>query len=86
MAKLIAIILILSALEISVMTYPMFGTFEITGLNPKLAIPKPDVSLVMKCLSLGDMMPAFNPSSGQFDCHTLATRGPCGGETFLFTI
>ena len=77
MTKSSVLIVILFAWEISGTTVPVFWSF-----NSRVAIPKPDKIVVKKCLSLGDMMPAFNQSSRQFNCFTLATSGPCNGETF----
>ena len=48
---------------------------------PVTAKPTPSKSDFLKCLDLGDLMPAFNVTTSQFECYPLATRGPCPGET-----
>ena len=52
-------------------------------VDPEKRIAKPTAkkSDIVKCLDLGDQMPAFNPTTFKFECHPLATRGPCSGES-----
>jgi hypothetical protein len=45
--------------------------------------PKPGKKDVMKCLDLGDFMPAFNFTSEQFECYALTGRRPCEGNRRL---
>ena len=47
---------------------------------PVSATPKASKANLIKCLDLGDLMPAFNTSSGEFECYPLTERGPCKGK------
>ena len=42
--------------------------------------PKASKADLIKCLDLGDLMPAFNTTSGEFECYPLTERGPCKGK------
>jgi hypothetical protein len=45
--------------------------------------PSPAKSDIIRCLDLGDWMPAFNQTTFKFDCYPLASRGPCPGKDLL---
>ena len=60
-------------------------TNYVSKLGKRLGIsgPKAGKKDVMKCLDLGDFMPAFNFTSEQFECYALASQGPCAGKHFV---
>ena len=60
------------------------STDNVPNLGSRLGIsgPKAGKKDVMKCLDLGDFMPAFNFTSEQFECYALASQGPCEGKNF----
>ena len=58
------------------------STDNVFKLGKRLGIsgPKAGKKDVMKCLDLGDFMPAFNFTSEHFECYALASQGPCEGK------
>ena len=65
--------------------FPGSDSVPKTAVRLGIAAPKAGKKDVMKCLDLGDFMPAFNFTSEQFDCYALASQGPCEGEFIFYT-